>query len=379
MVHIDGNRMEILQTERLQIIIGWIFVLLGPAVAITGGYLYTTRHFQSQFIPLMIIGTLIGLTGVLCINLRSAIRIDRALRSIEKLSGFRSMHPRETWSFDNILEVRVKEYSSRGSEGQAGGKIWFGITLELKQGQPEMLMRLNKPVPARRTAEVVARFIGKPLRNSLNHGDSVRQPEQLDWPLGRLLRESEASIPFPEKPNNSLVEAHLENRTLTLKIPAPGFFRGGILWAIILEPMIIGPLFMAAGFVGEATNPAFLTFLAAVAIIPATILALWSLYRGSEQIELTVTPEHLQLNSRTLFGSKQYDFSANQIEELTWFAWPASALGLVRTGGLSVYTDDQILSFAAWLKEADQQFIWNALRHILIKPSNSTDKETMQK
>lgn len=360
----SGGRMEIRQTERGQVIVGWVFALVGTAVAATGGYFWVTRYFQGEFIPLMVIGTLITLAGVLSINVRSVIVIDRNRRRVEKLGGFRRTHTRQTWSFDSVREVRVKEYVSRGSEGQSG-LPWFGVTLELEKGQPEFLMRLKQPIPARRMAEQVARFMDKPLRNSINQGDSVRLPHQLDWPLARLLRESGETVPFPERPQQSVVDAILDKGTLTLRVPPPGLLRGGILWLVIIEPVIIGPLFVAAAFVGEVTNPAFLKLLAAVAAAPAAALTLWSLYRGSEQVALTISPDRVQARFRTLFGTRRYEFPADQIEELTWFHWPPSALGLVRSGGLSLYTDEHILSFGAWLNQPDQKFIYDAIRHVL--------------
>ena len=371
-VVIVGDRMEITQTQRLQIIAGWIFALLGPALITTGTYFLYTRNFQSEFIPLIIMGTLITFTGILCINVRSRIVIDRGSRKVEKHSGFRRTAIQDAWDFDQIREIRVKRYTSRGSEGGGGGTPWFGITLERKQGQPEMLMRFDKPVPARRMAEEIARFMDKPLRNSLNHADSVRQPHQLDWPLSRLLHERGETIPFPERPRNSVVEVNRQGSTLFLKIPAPGFMRGGILWAFLIEPLIIGPLFFAAGFVGAASNPAFLKFLFAVAAIPLAALTLWSLYRGSERIELTLDPHHMQLRFSSLFRQTTLDLPAHRIEELTWFDWPPSALGLVRTGGLAIHTDDQIVTFGSWLSRDNQQFLYNAICHVLSQaPTNN--------
>ncbi|GIW41191.1 MAG: hypothetical protein KatS3mg076_1768 [Candidatus Binatia bacterium] len=362
-----SDRLEIPLTERVQVVLGVVFGVVGVALLGAAFYLVSGRGFRGEFVPLLGMGAFAAFAGPLLVGSRSKLVLDRRARVVERHSGFFRTALAEARSFDRFREVRLGRYGSRDTAGRGGGTTYYGVTLEGEGLEPPMLRRFRQPVPARMFAEKIARFLGLPLRNSATHMDVVRRPEELDWPLARVIRASGERPVHPARPLGSVLHVEPVGEGYTVEVPPPGFLRGGILWAPIVGPFVFGPMWLAAAFAGADASGPFVRWLGIAAGGFAALVALYSWVRGRKRARLELSPEVFRIHTSYPWRHRTVVLPTEAIEEITYFAWGPSRLGLVDTGGITLFTDREIVSFGAALGEEDQRYLYELLRYVLAR------------
>ena len=301
---------------------GFLFLLAGLFVmALPTGIIPITKRPEGLLIfSLMVLfGSALVVAGVVQVFGRSGLVLDRSRGRITKWYGLLVPMKRVETMLDAVRQVEMDW--SRGDSDSAD--TWpvrltgEGIPKPITVARPESFAE------ARQMAEELARFLQKPLVDSLTGEKVTRDPERLDesW-RDRMRRTGETVAPVPPRPPGMCTRVEHSSEGLILHIPGPSLswyhfipalapVAGGaiVIWIFLsslpTRPMLDWPQYFLLGLVG--------LFLVAV---PA-VSALLNILRLKNQFErVTVTKAFLRVEALNRGKATAVEIPVDELEDL---------------------------------------------------------------
>ena len=324
-------------------------------------------------VPVRLLFTLVfSAVGLALIFYRRGISLDRRHRITTVWWGF-PMPLRQTpraWAEFTLVALTREIRKSKNSTYTVYPVRAIG------QGKPLKFEEPQDYQAARRTAEQVAEFMGLPLHDSSSGHAVIRQPGELNEPLGhRLKRTGDPATALPAPPAGMRSRLFQKDRSVLMEIPAPP---PNPLLLIALIGSVGFTLFIIFGFLLAALPPiqgisrsVLGTVLIAVLVGPEIGFAAFLWFGRRQPTRLTVSPAGLRFETIGLMGIRAEEFPASQLEELEVQRTevPPQLPAVLRIGlerGILARSDAKSIEFGQTLSEEEKLYLTAVIRHVLV-------------
>ena len=343
---------------------GAFFTLVGlilVGIALTA---FVKNGFHGEYMPLLIFGGLALLVGPL-VGLNSrGMTIDKERREIKQWGGLGTPKTTATHPFDAFTEVLVCKRRVRSSSSNGGSKVIFPVIIEGKD--PLTVAHYRTAVKARAGAEVVARAMGIPLRNSITGTDVVRPADQLDWSLREIGLRADEKPRMPQMPPTTSLKWRSMGGEHEVDIPPIGLYKSGILLALLFVPLLVVPVVLLSVIFKESqtAQPVVIGLFS----LPLVALLLTSIWRSAKKVTITITKDEVRLRTSNLVGGTTRVIAMTDLEEVSAFVSNAPLRALITyDGGVTFVTDAGLTSVGPGLDEEDQSYICDLVRYVAIQ------------
>ncbi len=310
-------------------------------------------------------GLFLGLPALGLFLFRSGIGVNTKEMLVRSWWGFvRPWRVREE-SLAAFSHVEVLKEVRR-----SGNNTVIRYPIRLVGGEkPLSLVVAGEPLSARRLSERFAAAMGKPLHNHLSGIPVIRMPEEFDRSLGENIVASGELPELPVQPVGSKLGLQVDGERLQVEIPSPGLMRGGLaLMALVLPSLALalGFFFMFGG-----GNPfGFSLFMVGMVAVPMAGAFFYALSRGVRKELLEVGPEEIRIRSCFPWMETSKAIPTQEVEEITQTEWNKNGsplAGMLAIGGVTLMSDEKMLTFGSSLSHEDRSFVIELVRYVLAR------------
>ncbi len=310
-------------------------------------------------------GLFLGLPSLGLLLFRSGIGVNT-----------KEMRVRHWWGFPRPWRIREESLSSFShvevlkEVRRSGNNTVIRYPIRLVGGEkPFNLTMAGEPLSARRLSERFAAAMAKPLHNHLSGIPVIRMPEEFDRSLGENIVASGELPELPSQPEGSKLGLQVDGERLQVEIPAPGLIRGGL----ALMVMALPALALAIGFTfmfGGRQPLGFRLFMVGMVAVPMAGAFFYALSRGVREELLEVGPEEIRVLSRYPWMESSASIPTREVEEITQTEWNKTGsplAGMLAFGGVTLMSDEKMLTFGTSLSHEDRSFVIELVRYVLAR------------
>ena len=320
---------------------------------------------------------------------RSGVSIDVANRTVRTWWGALGLRKKTERPLDDFDHVTIRKEVRRSKNSTY---TVYPVRLA-GSGKPISIEEPRDYKAARKTAEELAKFVGKGILDSSSGETVKRDAESLDESLRDRARRTGETIDMPEMPPNMKSNCRVEERQVVIDIPAQGFRPAMLL--LIAAPLVMGAfalLWFIVPLLNETGMPAtfrhvVIGFISLFFILMPILIVVGKVVsgiRGGTQV--VASPDALQVTRRGGISSKVTEIPAAELEELLCpaarvpdearerldsAAVPEAARGILMAlargakSGIVARSDKEIVEFGANLPAHELRWIHAVITKIL--------------
>jgi len=315
--------------------------------------------------------------GLLIALWRRGVVVDCRNQILVTWWGFVGPWKKTRRSLEAYSHVKLSKELRRSSSSSGGGTTYEVYPVRLA-GKDVKHVKIEEPrdyQQARRIAETLAKRMALPLADSSSGKKVVRKPDALDESLREQVKRKRKRYKLPDPPARMRTLVTAQQGRVVLALPPRGrkseatglmvisVLAGAIFWSVSI-------FFLAkAGLKHTSHLNLALHLIPNILIFP--VLFLIGLWNALSRIEVTVTPEALEVTSRA-FPSTHSTIPADEIEELTLQSKGYQGLDVPLIGrrlgphkGIIARTDRTTLSFAGHLPIDEQKYLYVLVHRML--------------
>lgn len=299
------------------LLLGIPFLAMG-LFAVAGALGIVKIEIEAPRHVFLFVGLLFSTAGAILAFGRGGVTIDRRRKMIIKWFGIGVLLRREEFFTDAFELVSLtREIRS----GKNNNETVYPVVLKgAVNPSPLEIETASDYKTARRTAEELAGFLGKPLEDSSTGTPVVSGPEELGRSDAEEVGDRGAGCKVPEAPAGMRSEVSIDGAEIVVDIPPLGFNFAGYLslaiGTVVPAVMVHGLFIPLKNNVDSPGGYLFLGLLALFIIVPTAVTWAGAFNEANKRVRVSASPLGISLEETGLNKGKIWSMPANEIEEL---------------------------------------------------------------
>jgi len=321
MKFIETHDPDILKTRSgggFLMLFGLPFLLAGLFIMATPLELFPINDGDAPWYFVVPFGLVFATVGAGLMFGRSGVIIDRRQNVITKWYGLLVPMKQTQWPLDLYKQLTITKEIRRGDKTS-----YTVYPLSLTGGPGAEQIKFEEPreyQTARKSGELLARFLKVPVADSSSGEKVIRDAERLDESIREKARRTGERVKIPEAPLDTKVKVHQESGEVLVEIPATGItpiaYLKLAMQMVFMVVIVVWFLLPMVRDMGISKTPIFL-YLAGLAFILMLVFTLGSALVQARRYSLITASRHiLRIVNKTPFRKKVIEIPADELEEL---------------------------------------------------------------